>query len=139
MALDWDFLAVGCPQSGFSSPDNLVFDPYGNLWMVTDISSSRVAAGMYAFQGNNAMFFFNTAGPNVGNAMQLASGPVQCEMTGPAWTPDGTTLFLSIQHPGEESPALDQLTSHCLNGSAECSLTAIVALPINMFLPLLNR
>lgn len=115
MTFDWDFLAVGGPQSGFSSPDNLVFDPYGNLWMVTDISSSRVASGIYAFQGNNAMFFFNTDGPNVGKAVQFASGPVHCELTGPAWTPDGRTMFLSIQHPGEESPALDKLTSHWPN------------------------
>ena len=52
--------AYGGPQSGFSSPDNLTFDPYGNLWMVTDISSSRVGKGIYSFQGNNAMFFFPT-------------------------------------------------------------------------------
>lgn len=115
MAFDWDFLAVGGPQSGFSSPDNLVFDPYGNLWMVTDISSSRVNSGIYKFQGNNAMFFFNTEGPDAGKAIQFASGPVHCEMTGPTWTPDGTTMFLSLQHPGEESTALDKLTSHWPN------------------------
>jgi uncharacterized protein len=112
---DWDFFAVGGPQSGFSSPDNLAFDPYGNLWMVTDISTSRIAKGIYSFQGNNAMFFFNTEGPNAGRAIQFASGPVECELTGPYWTPDGTTMFLSIQHPGEESRSLDALTSHWPN------------------------
>ena len=115
MSFDWDFLAVGGPQSGFSSPDNLVFDPYGNLWMVTDISSSSVGKGIYKFQGNNSMFFFNTEGPNAGQAIHFASGPVDCELTGPVWTPDGTTLFLSIQHPGEESESLDALTSHWPN------------------------
>ena len=112
---DWDFFAVGGPQSGFSSPDNLIFDPYGNLWMVTDISTSRIAKGIYKFQGNNAMFFFNTEGPNAGKAVQFASGPVESELTGPYWTPDGRTLFLSIQHPGEESTSLDKLTSHWPN------------------------
>ena len=114
-AFDWDFLAVGGPQSGFSSPDNLVFDPYGNLWMVTDISSSRVNRGIYSFQGNNAMFFFNTEGPNAGKAVQFASGPVECELTGPMWTPDGSTMFLAIQHPGEESESLEALSSHWPN------------------------
>jgi uncharacterized protein len=114
-AFQWDFFAVGGPQSGFSSPDNLVFDPYGNLWMVTDISSSRTGKGIYAFQGNNAMFFFATEGPNAGKAVQFASGPVECELTGPAWTPDGRTMFLAIQHPGEESSGLDKLTSHWPN------------------------
>ncbi len=108
---DWDFFAVGGPQSGFSSPDNLVFDPYGNLWMVTDISTSRVGEGIYKFQGNNSMFFFNTEGPNDGKAVHFASGPVECELTGPEWTPDGKTMFLSIQHPGEESPSRWNLTS----------------------------
>ena len=111
----WDFFAVGGPQSGFSSPDNLAFDPYGNLWMVTDISSSRIGKGIYKFQGNNAMFFFATEGPNAGKAVQFASGPVDCELTGPYWTPDGKTMFLSIQHPGEESPSFDALTSHWPN------------------------
>ncbi|WP_043097217.1 PhoX family protein [Kallotenue papyrolyticum] len=115
LTFDWEFFAVGGPQSGFSSPDNLIFDPYGNLWMVTDISSSRAGKGIYRFHGNNAMFFFATEGPDAGKAYQFASGPVECEMTGPMWTPDGTTLFLAIQHPGEESPSLNELTSHWPN------------------------
>jgi uncharacterized protein len=114
-AFQWDFFAVGGPQSGFSSPDNLTFDPYGNLWMVTDISSSRAGKGIYAFHGNNAMFFFATEGANAGKAVQFASGPVEAELTGPAWTPDGRTMFLSIQHPGEESRSFDKLTSHWPN------------------------
>ena len=114
-AFEWDFFATGGPQSGFSSPDNLTFDPYGNLWMVTDISSSSVTKGIYKFQGNNAMFFFATEGAGAGKAVQFASGPAQCEMTGPAWTPDGRTMFLSVQHPGEESTGLDKLTSHWPN------------------------
>lgn len=111
---EWDFFAVGGPQSGFSSPDNLIFDPYGNLWMVTDITSSRVGQpqSIYGFQGNNSMFFFATEGPDAGKAVHFASGPVECELTGPYWTPDGKTLFLSVQHPGEESESPDALTSH---------------------------
>jgi len=108
---DWELFAAGGPQSGFSSPDNMIFDPNGNLWMVTDISSSRVGTGIYSFQGNNAMFFFATEGPNAGKAVQFASGPNECEMTGQCWTPDGRTMFLAIQHPGEESPSLDKLSS----------------------------
>jgi secreted PhoX family phosphatase len=108
---EWDIFATGGPQSGFSSPDNLTFDGDGNLWMVTDISTSRVGTGIYKFQGNNAMFFFRTEGPFAGIAYHFASGPVQAEMTGQAWTPDGNTLFLAMQHPGEESKSLDKLTS----------------------------
>lgn len=108
---EWSIFAVGGPQSGFSSPDNLLFDGEGNLWMVSDISSSRLDKGIYKFAGNNGLFFFRTAGPLAGVAYQFASGPVECEMTGPAWTPDGKTLFLSVQHPGELTEAVDAPTS----------------------------
>lgn len=124
----WEIFAVGGPQSGFGSPDNLIFDAEGNLWMVTDISSSRLNKGIYAFQGNNALFFFRTEGPYAGIAYQFASGPSECEMTGPAWTPDGKTLFLSIQHPGEESESADAPSSHWPNGGTEIPRPATVAI-----------
>ncbi|ALW88703.1 PhoX family protein [Deinococcus actinosclerus] len=107
----WEVFAVGGPQSGFASPDNLVFDPYGNLWMVTD-NSDLSTNPIKGFHGNNAMFFFPTEGPNAGKAYRFAIGPVDAEMTGPVWSPDGKTLFVSIQHPGEDSESLDKLRSN---------------------------
>lgn len=125
---EWTIFAVGGPQSGFASPDNLVFDGEGNLWMVTDISSSVQNVGIYAFQGNNAMFFFRTEGPYAGVAYQFASGPLECEMTGPAWTPDGKTLFLSVQHPGELTEVVDEPTSRWPNGGDDKPRPATVAI-----------
>ncbi|MCX6048393.1 MAG: DUF839 domain-containing protein, partial [Chloroflexi bacterium] len=124
----WSIFAVGGPQSGFSSPDNLVFDGKGNLWMVTDVSSSRLNAGIYKFLGNNGMFYFHTSGSDAGVAYQFASGPVECEMTGPSWTPDGSTLFLSVQHPGEESASLTELSSHWPAGGKELPRPALVTI-----------
>ena len=96
--------------------------------MVTDISSSRLNKGIYKFQGNNGLFFFRTEGPYAGIAYQFASGPAECEMTGPAWTPDGKTLFLSIQHPGEESESAESPSSHWPNGGTEIPRPATVAI-----------
>ncbi|ADY27668.1 protein of unknown function DUF839 (plasmid) [Deinococcus proteolyticus MRP] len=107
----WDVFAYGGPSAGFASPDNLVFDPYGNLWMVTD-NSDLGTNPIKDFHGNNAMFFMPTEGPNAGKAYRFAVGPVEAEMTGPTWSPDGKTLFVSIQHPGEDSESLDKLTSN---------------------------
>lgn len=126
-SFDWSVFATGGPQSGFSSPDNLVFDGEGNLWMVPDISTSRYNKGIYKFHGNNALFFC-TEGPMAGYAFQFASGPVHCELTSPVWTPDGKTLFLAVQHPGEQSTSLTELTSHWPNGGEEAPLPAVVAI-----------
>jgi uncharacterized protein len=32
---------------------------------------------------------------------RFLTGPVNCEITGATWTPDGRTMFINIQHPGE--------------------------------------
>lgn len=106
----WDIFAVGGPQSGFSSPDNMVFDDKGNLWVVTDISTGSLNSGIYEFHGNNSLFMFATSGEMMGQALRFASAPVEAELTGPTWV-GGDTLFLSVQHPGENSPSVDEPTS----------------------------
>lgn len=104
------FVAGGI-QSGFSAPDNLTFDQYGTLWTVTDISSSKLNDKVWKPFKNNGMFAIPTSGPQEGEAFQFASAPVEAELTGPSFTPDEKTLFLSIQHPGEETEDLSKPTS----------------------------
>ncbi|MFE5321371.1 PhoX family protein [Paenibacillus sp. NPDC056579] len=112
-ALDFDFeiFAAGGRQSGFSAPDNLTFDSNGNLWTVTDISSSSMNKGLFTAFGNNGMYVIPTTGPNMGVAMQFASAPLDAEMTGPWFTPDESTLFLAVQHPGENTTDAAKPTS----------------------------
>ncbi|WP_034263286.1 PhoX family protein [Bacillus sp. J33] len=111
LAFDFEIFAAGGKQSGFSAPDNLTFDSLGNLWTVTDMSSSKLNSGIYTHFANNGMFVIPTMGKNVGEAFQFASAPIEAELTGPSFTPNETTLFLSIQHPGEETEDLNNLTS----------------------------
>jgi secreted PhoX family phosphatase len=86
----------------FAAPDNLAFDPAGNLWIVADISTPALNSdSRYAVFENNGMFFIPTSGVDAGIATQFASAPCEAELAGPSWTSDRTTLFLSIQHPGE--------------------------------------
>lgn len=109
----WEDYAPGGPsgradegEQGFSSPDNLVFDKAGNLWVVTDISSSVLnnPANPNAYHRNNAVFMLPRSGPNAGVAFRFANMPVEAEATGPYFTPDEQTLFINVQHPGEETP-----------------------------------
>ena len=108
----YEIFLAGGPQSGLACPDNLAFDRDGNLWVVCDQSSDKMNRGAYQPFGNNGLYVVPTVGPSTGDAFQFASGPTDCELTGPCFSPDGSTLFLSVQHPGELSRSLTELTSH---------------------------
>ena len=111
VAFTWEEFAAGGPsgreeagQQGFSSPDNLVFDQGDNVWVVTDISSSSLnKPNAYEYHGNNGVFMVPRSGPNAGVAFRFANMPAEAEATGPYFTPDESTLFIAVQHPGEES------------------------------------
>ena len=128
-AFTYEVFAAGGPQSGFASPDNLMFDANNNLWVVNDISSDKVNAGIYTTFKNNGAFVMPSGiegGVSGGDVFQFASAPVQAELTGPAFTPDGRTLFLAVQHPGEESESPDNPTSTWPGGEKpKSSLVAI--------------
>ncbi|GEN36303.1 PhoX family protein [Aneurinibacillus danicus] len=124
----FEIFATGGPQSGFAAPDNLAFDSAGNLWVVTDISSSSMNSGIYKSFGNNGMFFIPTSGPDRGIASQFASAPIGAEMTGPWFTPDEKTLFLSVQHPGENLETYAAPTSHWPKGGMSIALPSVVAI-----------
>ena len=106
-----------------------MFDANNNLWVINDISSDKVNAGIYTTFKNNGAFVMPSGidgGVSGGDVFQFASGPVQAELTGPAFTPDGKTLFLAIQHPGEESESPDNPTSTWPGGDEpKSSLVAI--------------
>ncbi len=115
----YEIFAAGGPQTGFASPDNLLFDNDENLWVVTDISSSSLGSGIYTSFENNGTLVVPSGldgGAGGGDVVQFASAPVQAELTGPAFTPDGKTLFLAVQHPGEETEDPKEPTSTWPNG-----------------------
>ena len=95
------FLAGG-KESGMACPDNMVFDPKGNLWFTSDISGREINKGPYEGYGNNGLFVFIRSGEKAGQVIRVASAPMDAEFTGPCFSPDYKTLFLSVQHPGEE-------------------------------------
>jgi uncharacterized protein len=94
-AFEWSILVAGGGAVGESlgSPDNLALGRDGRLWVVTD--------GPQPGDANNGCFVVETAGPDRGRVRQVMSAPVGAEVCGCEFTPDGSTLFLAIQHPGE--------------------------------------
>ncbi len=77
-----------------TNPDNLAFDPKGRLWITTDGQGSAVGK-------DNGLYAAEVDGPRRGAPRLFFSGPRGAEVTGPSFTPDGKTLFLSVQHPAE--------------------------------------
>ncbi len=82
----------------FGCPDGLWVDGRGVLWIQTDMSTSAMGKGDLARLGNNCML---AADPRSGEIRRFLVGPAGCEVTGAAGTPDGRTMFVNIQHPGE--------------------------------------
>jgi secreted PhoX family phosphatase len=82
----------------YGSPDGLWFDPRGLLWIQTDAHATNMRQGDYLGVGSNQML---AADPRTGETRRFMVGPVNCEITGITSTPDGRTLFVNIQHPGE--------------------------------------
>lgn len=112
----FEIYLAGGAQSGLSSPDNLLFDKGGNLWVTCDVSSHSIGKGIYESFGNNGLYQVPTRGANAGKAFQFASGPVEAELTGPWFNEKEDTLFLSVQHPGEETVDLAHPTSRWPTG-----------------------
>jgi secreted PhoX family phosphatase len=114
-------------DNDFSSPDGLWFSPKTNICWIqtddgayTDVTNCMLLAGVAGTVGDGATTTITNAdlagntkrtttyvGKSPGdNLRRFLVGPRDCEITGIAETPDGTALFVNIQHPGETSRTL---------------------------------
>ncbi|MHA6722498.1 PhoX family protein [Sphingomonas sp. RS2018] len=120
-------------SNDFSSPDGLWFGRSSNvsgqgnplLWIqtddgaFTDVTNNQMLAaipgttgdgGARSVSNRNAAGVTTTQATIVGKTpgatlKRFLVGPVGCEITGVDSTPDGRTLFVNIQHPGEGGSA----------------------------------
>jgi secreted PhoX family phosphatase len=77
------------------NPDNAMFDPLGRLWVTSDYD------GKWDFSYANGLWLTQSlADEKIRRFCALPRGAEPC---GPCMTPDGKTLFLSIQHPAEST------------------------------------
>jgi secreted PhoX family phosphatase len=99
--LSFAHLVHGGAETKFACPDNLCFDPAGDLWFTTDRAEDDMGKPVYKPYGNNSLFRMRRSAPGQGFVVeQFCTAPVDAELTGPTFTADGSTLFLSVQHPG---------------------------------------
>jgi len=121
---------AGGEVNGFSCPDNLAFDLSGNLWMTTDMSGSAMNKedGPYMPFKNNSLFVIPRHGKDAGKVIRVVTAPRDAELTGPWFSPDGKTLFLSVQHPGEQTKDLNNPTSTWPFDADNIPKSAVVAI-----------
>ena len=103
----------------FSSPDGLVFTKSNGLCWIqtddgafTDVTNCMLLAAVPGVLGDGAAATLNYGGgntvttrmgkkPTATTLKRFYVGPFDCEVTGLCETPDGKTMFINIQHPGE--------------------------------------
>ncbi|MGR5269274.1 PhoX family protein [Vibrio astriarenae] len=100
----------------FNSPDGIGFDRFGRLWIQTDGKYSN--KGDFAGMGNNQML---CSDPESGEVRRFLTGPIACEITGLTFSPDYKTMFVGVQHPGE-----DLAPSHFPNGGTSIPRSSVL-------------
>ena len=87
-------------ESGwFGMPDNCAIDTAGRLWVSTDGNSEKKTGR------TDGLWAVDTEGAARGTSRLFYRVPVGAEMCGPLFNPSGDTLFLAVQHPGDEGLA----------------------------------
>jgi secreted PhoX family phosphatase len=103
---------VGTRAAGLfdaADPDNIMIDSQGGVWFGTD--GNRGTNGTA-----DAIYYLDldpkhregapgVTTPTFGRAFRIAAVPSDAEATGPAFSSDEATIFLNVQHPGEELPS----------------------------------
>lgn len=144
-------------DNDFSSPDGLWFSNRGVCWIetddgaYTDVTNCMLLAALPGNVGDgllprtitNADASGATKAVTTFPGAQLGAklkrflvGPADCEITGIAETPDGQTLFVNIQHPGETTPVANlgnpaAYLSHWPDGGTARPRSATIAVTKN--------
>ena len=79
-----------------AAPDNIAFDPKGRIWISTD---GQEDVGGF----DDSLYAARRPAARARRDALLLHRPDGAEMCGPEFTPDGKTVFLAVQHPGEGS------------------------------------
>jgi uncharacterized protein len=143
-------------DNDLSSPDGLWFSKQGVCWIqtddgaYTDVTNCMLLAALPGTVGDGeSRTITNT--DSTGATKQVTTrvgavpgtrlrrflvGPKDCELTGVAETPDGQTLFVNIQHPGEDTPVAQignpaAYTSHWPDGGLARPRSATLAITKN--------
>ncbi len=146
-SFNWEFFLFGAPAASSSdinrsaldasnelaSPDGLAFDPRGILWIQTDNGADEVEENtndqmlaiipsqLQQANGNEPVVNAGTQG----QLRRFFVGPNGSEVTGLAFSPDYTSLFVNIQHP-RNWPAFKDATAKTVGNVRPRSSTVVI-------------
>jgi secreted PhoX family phosphatase len=90
------FSSATTADGWFGMPDNCAIDGDGRLWIATDGNSDKETGR------SDGLWEIETHGESRATSRLFFRCPAGAELCGPTFTPDNETLFLAIQHPGDE-------------------------------------
>lgn len=90
------FSSATTKDGWFGMPDNCAVDSDGRLWIATDGNNDK-ATGR-----TDGLWALETEGAARGTSRLFFRCPAGAELCGPVFTPDGETLFVAVQHPGDD-------------------------------------
>ncbi|MER6783430.1 PhoX family protein [Streptomyces sp. NPDC000658] len=103
--------------SPISCPDNVAFDPHGNLWISTDGNQ---------LGSHDGLFGVATRGPRRGELKQFLTVPTGAETCGPLV--QERRVLVAVQHPGEvDGATVDKPASTWPDGPGKIVRPAVVA------------
>ncbi|MFI8188572.1 PhoX family protein [Streptomyces sp. NPDC085946] len=103
--------------SPISCPDNVAFDPYGNLWISTDGAQ---------LGSHDGLFGVATRGPRRGELKQFLTVPNGAETCGPII--QDRRVLVAVQHPGEiDGASVEKPASTWPDGPGKIVRPAVVA------------
>jgi secreted PhoX family phosphatase len=89
------------PVAPISCPDNLAFDSDGNLWISTDGAPGTIKKA-------DGLFKVPLEGEERGHVQQFLAVPVDAETCGPVIHDTDDSVFVAVQHPGEDGTWAEQ-------------------------------
>ncbi len=91
------------PVAPISCPDNIAFDSQNNLWVATDGQPGSIKKA-------DGLFRVPLSGAERGHLVQFLAVPNQAETCGPVIHDRDGSVFVAVQHPGEDGTWDDQLS-----------------------------
>ena len=89
------------PVAPISCPDNLAFDSVGNLWVATDGAPNTITKA-------DGLFKVPLEGRQRGHVQQFLAVPIDAETCGPVVHDTDNSVFVAVQHPGEDGSWAEQ-------------------------------